>query len=50
MGHRITVKQIADELGVSMMTVSRALNDSPNIEAKTREKVLATAKKRQKRN
>ncbi|PKL79295.1 MAG: LacI family transcriptional regulator [Ignavibacteriae bacterium HGW-Ignavibacteriae-4] len=45
MGHRITVKQIADELGVSMMTVSRALNDSPNIEAKTREKVLATAKK-----
>ncbi len=45
MKKRVTVKQIADEIGMSMMTVSRALNENGNINKKTREKVLKTAKK-----
>lgn len=43
MGKRVTLKQIADEIGVSMMTVSRALNNSKNVEEKTREKILKIA-------
>lgn len=40
-----TVKQIADELGVSMMTVSRALNGRGRIADETRDRVLAVAKR-----
>src|SRR6266536_554047 len=37
------IKDIARELGVSLATVSRALADSPDISAETKEKVWATA-------
>ncbi|MCX6150924.1 MAG: LacI family DNA-binding transcriptional regulator [Ignavibacteriales bacterium] len=45
MNRRITVKHIAEELGISMMTVSRALNNRPNVEEGTKEKVLETSKR-----
>ncbi len=45
MSKRVTVKQIAEELGISMMTVSRALNKSNNVDERTRERVIATARK-----
>ncbi|MBU1299772.1 MAG: LacI family transcriptional regulator [Bacteroidetes bacterium] len=45
MTKRVTIKQIADELGVSMMTVSRALNSSPKVNKATREKVLRAAER-----
>jgi DNA-binding LacI/PurR family transcriptional regulator len=41
----VTLKQIAQELNVSVMTVSRALNNHPNVDKKTREKVLQVAKR-----
>jgi len=41
----ITLKQIAQELNISVMTVSRALNNHPNVNKKTREKVLKAAKR-----
>jgi len=37
------VRQIAKNLGVSAATVSRALNDKPNVRRDTRERVLAEA-------
>ncbi|MFN8634490.1 MAG: LacI family DNA-binding transcriptional regulator [Chloroflexota bacterium] len=37
------IKDIAKELGVSLATVSRALADSPDISAETKERVWATA-------
>ncbi|MBT28486.1 MAG: LacI family transcriptional regulator [Thalassobius sp.] len=40
----ITIKDIARELNVSVSTVSRAMNDTFDISAKTRDKVLKTAK------
>lgn len=40
-----TVKQIAEELGVSMMTVSRALNGRGRISDETRDRVLAVAER-----
>ncbi|MCE9632224.1 MAG: LacI family transcriptional regulator [Planctomycetia bacterium] len=40
-----TVKQIADELGVSLMTVSRALSGRGRISDETRDRVLAVAKR-----
>ena len=45
MTKRITVKQVAEELGISIMTVSRALNDRPNVDKETRKKVIATARR-----
>jgi len=45
MKKRVTLKQIADELNISMMTVSRALNNSPNVDKTTREEVINTAQK-----
>lgn len=43
MKNKVTVKQIAEKLGISMMTVSRALNGLPNVDPKTRELVANTA-------
>jgi LacI family transcriptional regulator len=40
-----TVRQIAQELGVSMMTVSRALNGRGRISDETRQRVLAVAER-----
>jgi len=40
---RVTAKEIAEELGISMMTVSRALNNRPNVKEETRKKVIETA-------
>jgi DNA-binding LacI/PurR family transcriptional regulator len=40
---RVTVKSIAREAGVSLTTVSRALNDRPDINPATRERILAVA-------
>ncbi len=40
---RITLKQVAEALDVSMMTVSRALNNSPNVDKDTKERVLKKA-------
>lgn len=37
--HNITMKDIARELGISVATVSRALNDSPSISQKRREMI-----------
>lgn len=45
MPKRVTIKQIADELNVSLMTVSRALNHYPNVDERTRERVLETARR-----
>ena len=36
MSHRVTLQQIAKELGLSRNTVSRALNNSQNVSAETR--------------
>jgi LacI family transcriptional regulator len=41
----VTIKDIAKELGISINTVSRALNNKPDVASKTREHVLETAKK-----
>jgi len=42
---RASLRQIAAELGVSMMTVSRALRGSPEVSAVTRERILAAAER-----
>ncbi|TVQ11763.1 MAG: LacI family transcriptional regulator [Balneolaceae bacterium] len=41
----VTLKEVAAVLGVSTMTVSRAINDKPNVDALTKKKILDTAKK-----
>ncbi|MDX1544344.1 MAG: LacI family DNA-binding transcriptional regulator [Christiangramia sp.] len=41
---KITLKQIAKELDVSISTVSKALRDSPEISEETKEKITAFAK------
>lgn len=43
--HRAGLKQIADELGISMMTVSRALNGRGDVAESTRLRVLKAAKR-----
>lgn len=40
----ITIKDISKAVGVSINTVSRALNDKPDISEKTKEKILQKAK------
>lgn len=45
MGSRVTLKQIAEELDVSVMTVSRALNNRTNVDDRTRQRVLKTARR-----
>ncbi len=44
MKHQVTIKDIANKLGVSTSTVSRALKDHPDISVKTREAVKELAK------
>ena len=39
-----TITDVAKQAGVSMKTVSRVLNNEPNVAKKTREKVLASAR------
>jgi LacI family transcriptional regulator len=41
----VTLADIARELGVSKMTVSRAINDHPTINPETRERVLAVVRR-----
>jgi len=41
---KVTAKQIANILGISTMTVSRALNNRPNVNEKTRKMVVETAR------
>ena len=41
---RITARDIADQLGLSVMTVSRALSDQPNVREDTKKKVLKAAR------
>ncbi len=45
MAGKVTIKEVAAKLGVSMMTVSRALNNRPNVDERTKEKVLKVARK-----
>ncbi len=42
---KITIKDIADKLGISPSAVSRALHDNPRISDKTKKKVQQIAKK-----
>lgn len=44
MSRRVTIKSIAIDLGVSHMTVSRALSGHPNVQKATREAILLRAK------
>lgn len=44
MSEKVTIKTIAKDLGVSHMTVSRALSNHPNVHKKTRETILRRAK------
>ena len=43
MGKRVTLQEIADTLGISRNTVSRALNNTGNVSDKTRNKICQTA-------
>lgn len=43
MGNRITIKTLAKDLGISHMTVSRALSNHPNVRSETREIVQKRA-------
>ncbi len=42
---RVTAKEVADKLGLSMMTVSRVINNRADVDEETRRKVLETAQK-----
>ena len=39
------MRAVADNLGVSIMTVSRALRNAPNVAPKTRERIMDEAKR-----
>ncbi|MEX0720368.1 MAG: LacI family DNA-binding transcriptional regulator [Balneolaceae bacterium] len=43
MSSNVTLKQIAEELGVSAMTVSRVINNKKNVDEQTRKRVLEKA-------
>lgn len=42
---RITVEEVAREAGLSAMTVSRVLNNQPNVSDKTRKRILETSRR-----
>ncbi|HEY8396960.1 MAG TPA: LacI family DNA-binding transcriptional regulator [Flavihumibacter sp.] len=42
--HQVTIVDIANKMGISKSTVSRALTNHPNVKPETREAVLRTAK------
>lgn len=44
MARNVTLRQVADALGVSVMTVSRVINNKANVDANTRQRVLDMAK------
>lgn len=44
MGFNVTLKQIAEELGMSAMTVSRALNNKNNVDKNTKKRVIEKAR------
>ena len=44
MSRRVSIKSIAQDLGVSHMTVSRALSNHPNVRAETRDRILTHAR------
>ena len=44
MSKRVTAKDVAKSLGISTMTVSRALNNKPNVSEETRRKVRQTSR------
>lgn len=44
MAENVTLKQIAAELGVSAMTVSRALNNHDNVDEKTKKRIVEKAR------
>ncbi|GIX07045.1 MAG: hypothetical protein KatS3mg115_1448 [Candidatus Poribacteria bacterium] len=41
---RVTIREIARRAGVSINTVSRALNNKPDVRAETRERILRIAR------
>lgn len=43
-GHQVTMKEIAKKLGVSVSTVSRALQDSPELHPDTKKRIVDMAK------
>ena len=43
MAGRVTIKSIARDLGISHMTVSRALSNHPHVQKETREAILRRA-------
>lgn len=43
MKSKVTLKEVAEALGVSAMTVSRAINERTNVDEKTRERILKKA-------
>ena len=45
MAARVTIKSIAQDLGISHMTVSRALSNHPNVQEETRRAIIAHADK-----
>jgi DNA-binding LacI/PurR family transcriptional regulator len=45
MSKRVSIKNIAEELGISIMTVSRALNNRPNVDEKTRGRVVEAVRR-----
>jgi DNA-binding LacI/PurR family transcriptional regulator len=44
LSNRVTAKDVAKALGISTMTVSRALNNKPNVSEETRRKVRQTSR------
>ena len=44
MGSNVTLKEIAQELGMSAMTVSRALNNKDNVDKNTKKRVVEKAR------
>lgn len=44
MSSNVTLKQIAEALGISAMTVSRAINNKKNVDERTRKRILDKAK------